>query len=292
MVDSPNNDFGSPYQHNNPRAISIEEAEKLTIEDYGFTVDAVKINHFGVSITDPRTGEHLPDAFYRAKLEAAIAQAEKMLDIVILPRVLTEHHDFYSNDFSSFMFIHTFRKPILQLEEIHMEYGDNAIFRYPPKWWKVYNLAGHIQMLPNTLLSGGQQNLSLAQAYSGYPMLTGLPQTVGNNFAPQLFHVRYLAGMLPPKRSGVTETNEMHPDLWNMIVKLALKEVFEQWGRLIIGAGIANMQINIDGISQSIDTTQSAMYGGASADIMQLDADIQNLATGLKSYYGNNLGLI
>ncbi|AYJ75159.1 hypothetical protein BSP36_072 [Bacillus phage BSP36] len=284
--------FGNPYQHNNPQHIDINDVDKFTLESYGLTVDAVKLNHFGVDVTNPKTGEFLPDAFYKSKIESAVAAAEKKLDIVILPRVLREHHDFYRNDFQSFMYIHTFSKPILQVEKVRLEYGGNAIYNYPTKWWRVYNLPGHLEMLPNTTLAGGGNNLSLIQAYSGYPMVAGLPQTVGNNFAPQMLHVEYVAGMLPPKRSGVTQPLEMHPDLWNMIIKMALREVFEQWGRLIIGAGIANMSISMDGFSQSIDTTQSAMYGGASADIVQLDKDIEELYTGLKSYYGTNLGLI
>ncbi|AIW03335.1 hypothetical protein CPT_Mater178 [Bacillus phage Mater] len=286
------NNINGRYGHNNPQALNIEDVEKYTLADYGLTVDAVKINHFGIDITDPRTGEHLPDAFYKAKLEAAVAQAEKMLDIVILPRLLSEHHDFYSNDYQSYTFIHTFHKPILQVEAVRLEYGAGTLYSYPTKWWRVYNLPGHLQMLPNTLLSGGSDGLSLAMAYTQYPMVSGIPATVGNNYAPQMMHVEYVAGMLPPTRSGVTKPNEMHPDLWQMIVKIAVKEVFEQWGRLIIGAGIANMTISIDGVSQSIDTTQSAMYGGASADIVQLNEDIKELYTGLKSYYGTNVGLI
>ncbi|AGB62604.1 hypothetical protein [Bacillus phage phiAGATE] len=287
-----NEEAGSPYGHNNPKNINIEDVDKYTLSDYGLTVDAVKLNHFGVSVTDPRTGEYLPDAFYESKIEAAVSQAEKMLDIVILPRALTEHHDFYSNDYNSYAFIHTFHKPVLQVEKITLEYGTGTLYRYPTRWWKVYNLPGHLQIMPNTLLSGGSDGLSLSQAYQGnMPVLSGLPAS-GKNFAPQMFHVEYVGGMLPPSRRGVTAPNEMHPDLWNMIIKLALKEVFEQWGRLIIGAGIANMSIGIDGITQSIDTTQSAMYGGASADIVQLNEDIGKLYTGLKSYYGTNVGLI
>lgn len=283
--------MNNPYEHSNPQLINLADVENYTMADYGFTPDAVKINHFGIDVTDPRTGEHLPDAFYKAKLESAVAQVEKMLDIVILPRVVSEHHDFYRNDFESFMYIHTHHKPILQVENVRLEYGGGTVFNYPTKWWRVYKLYGQLEMLP-TLMMGGD-NLSLANVYSGYPMVAGIPSLVGNsNYAPQMFHVEYVAGMLPPSRRGVTQPHELHPDLWNLIIKIALREVFEQWGRLIIGAGIANMSISIDGISQSIDTTQSAMYGGASADIEQLDKDIKILYDTLKSYYGTNLGLI
>ena len=46
---------------------------------------------------------------------------------------------------------------------------------------------------------------------------------------------------------------------------------------LIIGAGIANQSVSIDGVSQSIGTTQSAMYGGASARIQQYTDDINKV---------------
>lgn len=290
-MNNPYQGNGAEYTHNNPKMVDLSKINDYTLGSFGLTVDAVKANHFGIDVTDPRTGEHLPDAFYKSKIEAAVALAEKKLDIVILPRYVTEHADFYRNDFESFMYIHTQQKPVLQLEKVALEYGGSMVFNYPADWWRVYQLAGHIEMLPTLLLSGGN-NLSLAQAYSGYPMIAGVPYTTGNEFAPQMFHVEYVAGMLPPARSGVTNTWEMHPDLWNLIIKIALKEVFQQWGRLIIGAGIANMTFNIDGVSQSIDTTQSAMYGGAYADISQLDRDILELYNGLKSYYGTNVGLL
>ena len=290
MIQNPYN--GTPYTHNNPEHISLSEVETLTLADYGLTPDNVKMNHFGVNVTDPRTGQHLPDAFYQSKLEAALAMVEKKLDIAILPRIETEHHDFYRNDFQSHMYIHAFKKPILQVESLRLEYGGASVYNYPSRWWKVYNLQGHVQMMPSLLLSGEQQGLNVAQMYSGGAMYGMNHITGGGQSAPQMLHLQYVAGMVPPKRQGVTRDTEMHPDLWQLIIKVALKEVLQQWGRLIIGAGIANMSTTIDGVSQSIDTTQSAMHGGASADIIQLDRDITELVSGLRSYYGINLGLV
>lgn len=45
---------------------------------------------------------------------------------------------------------------------------------------------------------------------------------------------------------------------------------------LIIGAGIANQSVSIDGVSQSIGTTQSAMYGGASARVNEYTNDLND----------------
>lgn len=46
---------------------------------------------------------------------------------------------------------------------------------------------------------------------------------------------------------------------------------------LIIGAGIANQSVSIDGVSQSIGTTQSAMFGGASARIEAYGKDLKEV---------------
>src|SRR5690606_8460616 len=126
-----NNDNGYPYKHNNPQNIDLSTVENYTLADYGLTFDAVKSNHFGIRVTDPRTGEHLPAAFCNAKIESAVGTVEKMLDMIILPRVITEHHDFYSNDFESFMYIRTHHRPILQVEEVKLEYGRSMVFKYP-----------------------------------------------------------------------------------------------------------------------------------------------------------------
>lgn len=285
------NDFqGEPYSHNNQKHVDKDKVEDYTLEDYGFTVDNLKMNHFGIDVKDPRTGEELPEAFYRSKIESAVAQVEKALDIVILPRVVSEHHDLYGNDFSNNMFMHVFQRPILQVENVKMEYGDYRVFNYPSRWWKVYNIPGHIEMLPSLLLSG--ENMNLSQAYVGHPAMAGMPPVTSHQSAPQLFHVDYVAGMLPPQRRGVSNPYEMHPDLWQVVIKMALKEIFEQWGRLIIGAGIADMSISVDGVSQSIGTTQSARYSGASAEIVQLDDDINNHLARLKSYYGLHVGIV
>lgn len=291
MLNNPYSD-NAPYGHNNEKLIELDEVEEYTLEDFGLTVESMKNNHFGVSINDPNTGEPLPDAFYESKLETAVARIEKELDIVILPRVITEHHDFNVNDFRSHMYIHSYKKPIIQVENVRLEYGGSTVFNYPTRWWRVYGLHGHIQMMPTMMTGGGQDSLNLAQAYSGYPMIAGIPHLTQSQSAPQMFHLSYVAGLLPPKRSGVNHPHEAPADLWELIIKTALIEVFQQWGRLIIGPGIAGMDMNIDGISQRIDTTQSAMYGGASAEILQLNEDIGKLTKGLKSYFGMNLGII
>ena len=60
------------------------------------------------------------------------------------------------------------------------------------------------------------------------------------------------------------------------VSKRASCGILNVWGDLIIGAGIANQSVSIDGISQSIGTTQSAMYGGASARVQEYNNDLKD----------------
>jgi hypothetical protein len=292
MLIGDNSYHGSPYGANNPKMMELDEVENYTLEDYGLVPDNIRNNHFGIDVTNPQTGQELSDAFYESKIEMAVAHVEKKLDIVILPRVERYYIDFHRNDFNSKMYIHAQKKPIIQVEKIEMQYAGQSVMRYPARWLKVYHLPGHVQMLPHLLLADGGQGLNLHQMHSGYPMVAGMSHISDHTYAPQLFYMEYVAGMVPPSRRGVSKDHEMHPDLWQMIIKIALKEVLQQWGRLIIGPGVASRSNIIDGVSQSIDTTQSAMHGGASAEIIQLDRDISELYHGLKSYYGFNLGII
>lgn len=56
-------------------------------------------------------------------------------------------------------------------------------------------------------------------------------------------------------------------------------------GDLILGAGIASQSLSVDGLSQSIDTTSSAMYNGYSARAHDLEKQYKLVIHALKSQY-------
>src|SRR6185312_17119604 len=98
-----------------------------------------------------------------------------------------------------------------------------------------------------------------------------------------MWKVTYTAGMTKPKQQYIFRNHDMAANLKEMIYKKAAIGIMGVWGDLIIGAGIANQSISIDGLSQSIGTTQSAMFGGASSRIKQLQEDIDNMLPALRS---------
>ena len=56
-------------------------------------------------------------------------------------------------------------------------------------------------------------------------------------------------------------------------------------GDLILGAGIASQSLSVDGLSQNIDTTSSAMYNGYSARAHDLGKQYDKVIKALKSQY-------
>lgn len=280
--------------HGNPLRLRPDDVDNYTLADYGWTPEALKSYMFGVPVVDPATGEEMGDAYYQHYIEVAVAKAEKELDIAILPRfVQGEHHDFHSSDFNSYMYTHTYKRPILYVSDFTLEMSGRRIYNYNREWWRVSTLAGHIEIMPTALMQSAVGGLGYDVGVYGMPMHAGLPVTGNQNtYAPQMVHVDYVAGLLPRKRAGVSMEWEVPADLEQLVLKYALVEVFQQWGRLIIGAGIAGRTLSIDGISETIQTTQSAMYTGSSADILLIKEDIAELEKNLRSYFGISFGII
>lgn len=312
--------YRDPYSHNNPKLIDLAEIESITPADYGLTPEAIKASMFGVKVVDPSTGNEMGDSFYTYAIETAISKIETELDIVILPRLVTEHKDYNYAEYSSYMFLHAKSKPILQVEELGLEANGSYKRNYPSEWWKVYNRPGHIQVASAPLygaigghVGGGIATFTGGVAFGGYgdglysgyggglysgygslPNGSSLggykpnPVSGGNqNSYPQLIHVSYIAGMLPQRRAGVTEEWEMPTLLNELIVKMASKQIFQQWGRLVVPMGVASKSLTIDGISESVSYTSSATNGAIKSEISQLDEDISDGLNKLRGYYGN-----
>lgn len=272
--------MGSPYGENNPKRVDLDKVEGYTLADFGLTPKAVKAYMYGVTVQDPETGKEMGDEFFNHILETKVAYVEDKLDIAILPRVIgREHHDYYDNEYNSYAYVSLYKRPVLQVETFKLVMNNFKIFDYPSEWWKIYPSAGQIQVFPSPLLQAtGIMTNNQSLGVLGMPVSwMATNNLVQSNYAPQTFDIDYVAGFLPPSRAGVTRDFEFPMELQQLIIKYALKEVFQVWGRLLIGAGIASYGRSIDGLSENVVTTQSAMYTGSRADIDIIDADIANL---------------
>lgn len=290
----------SPYQEGNPKRVDTKAVEGYTLDDFGITIDQVKLQLFGIKVVDPETGKSLPDRYYQMAINSAVAWVEKRFDVKILPRFVTEEKDFYQNEASDYLYQSLIQRPVLQVEDFKINMYGSGFINFPSKWWKVNTLTASLQVTPGFGLNagylyggnfGGQGLSDLARL--GYALNYSSLSLGGNeSYAPQYFHINYVAGMLPPARAGVEQDWEMPEDLKFVILKKAAQDVLQIFGWLVMNPGVAAQSITMDGITQSKTSTASAMYGGASADILQLQTAIDSLSAGLDAKYGTATGML
>ena len=273
----------------NPRIVTLDEIESFTLEDYGLTPAAVKAYMFGVDLIDPATGEPIGDDFFIHTIENAITQVEHTLDIAIFPRVEHEYHDYHSEEFNSYVYTHVFKRPIIQVEHFSLGMNGRPLYTYPREWWNVYNLSGHIEILPSPLMQASHHAGAISPTGQPFPMVHSTRPGTGMNFAPQMIEIEYVAGMLPRGKATHNKQWEMPATLEKLILKYATREILLMWGRLLVQPGLASTSISIDGISESMGTTQSARYSAMSAEIEHVNDDIKELERTLKGYFGTGM---
>lgn len=285
------------YSEGNPQRIYPDNVNSYTLDDFGITVDEVKEQMFGMEVVDPVTGKALPDSYYKNAIKSAVAWAEKQFDIKILPRFVIEEKDFNLNEANSYMYQRLTQRPILQVEDFKVNMNGQGFINFPARWWKVASLGGTMNIVPGygMQFAGYQPDPfagDMGSQLGGMMAANVLAFGQNTTFTPQVFHINYIAGMLPPQREGVEQDWEMPQDLKWVLLKQAAKDVLQIWARLILSPGIAAQTLTVDGITESKTSTASAMYGGAKADIMQLNEDIKYLTEGLNAKYGVRLTML
>ena len=243
------------------------EAEKR-IKINGLTTDDLIDNHFqGIDLMT-YDGTPFSRTFLVSSLNSAIDRAEQVFDICITPREIKEElHDFEGNSlFDSYQYTPLFKRPVKEIESITYKMGNRQILQVPKEWIQLDKRVGDVTIFPIT----GSVN------YINPALGVAVPYFMTRSYMPMAVSINYKAGM---------EKDEIPHNLLDWIFKYAAITIFEVWGDQIIGAGIASASVSIDGLSQSIGTTQSAMYGGASARILEYRKDLEELTPIIRKYF-------
>lgn len=202
-------------------------------------------------------------------LNSAIATAEQTFNICLSERTIEdEMHDIDGGILHNYQYTNLFKRPIKKINKIEYYLGNNKIMEVPDNWIQTDKFNGSFTLLP----VGGAMGMLIPSNALGYT----LPMFAHSNYLPMGIKVSYVAGI---------ERDMIPANLIEYICKLAANSIFAIWGDQIIGAGIASASLSIDGLSQSIGTTQSAMYGGASARILEYRKDLDALTSVLRRYF-------
>lgn len=225
----------------------------------------------GVDFGD-NNGKPLSNQAFEFYIKQAISYVEHQLEITIVPTQYTETHDYRAEEYEAWSFIQLKRKPVISVDSLQFRLEkDSSFMEIPTSWVRLENHPGQIQIAPT---SGGLSSINYGQN-------TFLPRlVVFNPDWPSFFRVTYTAGF---------ERDRIPAILTHLIGMLAAIQALNIAGELILGAGIANQSLSIDGLSQTIGSTASASYSGYGARIELYAKDIADAVKTLRRYYAKNI---
>lgn len=243
-----------------------EEAEKQIVIQDMRTDELLDACFIGIDLVT-YDGKPFSRTMLVQSINSAVDAAEQMFDISIRTRVVEDEiHDYEGESMWNFQYTPLYHRPVQEISKMEYFIGNRKILSVPEDWIQVDKRMGEITIFPT---SGSMQLIS--------PDIgTVLPFFVYRNYMPMGIKVSYVAGM---------KKEQIPKNLLDWIYKKAAISIFEVWGDQIIGAGIASSSISIDGLSQSIGTTQSAMYGGASARILEYRKDLDELTNIIRKHF-------
>lgn len=223
---------------------------------------------FGIDLTDEQ-GNEIPDAVLQHQINSAVSYLEHKLDIIIFPTKVTERYDYRQVDYTNFNFLQLKKRPIADVEVLRAKFPTNQeLVEYPEEWYVIEKEAGQIQLSP---VEGTFSGLIVTQGGSYVPLIYGT-----RSYWPHLFEIEYTAGFC----------DGQVPVLINeMIGMQAAIRTFEILGDIVLGPGVANESVNLDGAGVSKGLTASAMFSAFSARIESYKKQMAEYIKTAKQYY-------
>lgn len=220
-------------------------------------VDKLKGTYlFGVVVRNRETGQNLPDDVYQQFIDNATSMLEHYLDISITPvKNFEEFKDYRLNDYAEWGYFYLNNYPVKAIRKLELVYFRDAdgvpvsVQQIPNNWLRLQAHDGIVRMIPNARFPA---NLQISQTGAFFP------EILRAQMVPHAWRITYDYGF----DLGCV------PVLLNQAIgTIAAIQALIVGGHLILGAGIAATSISLDGLSQSIQTTQSAENSGYSAVI-------------------------
>lgn len=211
---------------------------------------------FGVVIRNRETNENYSDEAYQNNIDNAISFLEHYLDISISPvKRFVEYKDYRINDYAEWGYFQLNNYPVKCIRKLELVYFRDAdgeeltAQTIPNNWMRLQAHDGLVRMIPNARFPASLQISNTGQFF---------PELLRSPLVPHSWKFTYDYGFDP----GCV------PTLLNQAIgTIAAINSLIVGGHLILGAGIAATSISLDGLSQSIQTTQSAENSGYSSVI-------------------------
>lgn len=220
---------------------------------------------FGVDLRDGE-GNVIKDSVISNFIDAAISYVEMEIDVPILPQDEVHREDFDISRYRQYMHIDLPVYPIVKdsVVNVSLRFTENIKIDFPAEWFRIYESAGQIELLPNVS--------SISSVIIGqFGQL--LPRAIHDRRAPQLLYVEY--------KSGITDCHDRVPSYVNRVIGLCSAiYLLQMIGDIGPGGapGISSQSISMDGLSQSVNTAISATNNLYGATIMQYSKELDKMA--------------
>jgi hypothetical protein len=254
----PTLNYTLPYKVNTPLVMSVDEFDAIYL--------------FGIDFKDEFGNSYSQDAKEYHILNAQ-ESLEDMLGIKLKRQVIQEKFDYNHVDFRNWAYLRT-TYPVECAMALDGFVGGSRQISYPQSWLSTRQTndkdIGYFRKI--NIVPGGSSVVDFTQqaAYSSQLPIWGY----GNGTIPNYFTVSYVTGMTQVPR-----------DIFDAVGKLAAIDAMNVLGDIAIGAGIASQSLSIDGLSQSVNTTQSAENNALSARVRQYAKEMEKGLPALRDRY-------
>jgi hypothetical protein len=222
---------------------------------------------FGIPFVD-ENGNEMGEPIIENWIDRAISWLETELLISIKPTPVSETHDYYLDEYAQFCYLQLYQYPVISVQALKASYAGQDIMTFPQDWIRIYKSTGQLQLVPTT---GSLSQVLLRGPGVLLPLITAHLSSM-----PHLFTVEYTAGF---------EEGKVPADICDIICMKTCIGLLNILGDILLGAGIASQSVSIDGLSESITTTQSAENSAYSARIRQYERQIKAQLPNLRTKY-------
>lgn len=229
---------------------------------------------YGITIQD-RSGKELSLDTYKHFIGAAQKEIEKYLGIKLCKEIIRENLDFMGDEFRQFGYIQT-TYPVVKPMKLTGFLGQVKQLEYPSQWLSSRRTSDGETYYRRIFLVPAQNaevsSSGVSVLYSGVLPNTGM---MGMRYIPNYWSVEYCTGF-----------DTIPEDIVDVVGKLASLGIFNIAGDIALGqAALANYSLSIDGLSQSIGTTNSATNAAFGARIINYQKEIKDSLSKLRSFY-------
>lgn len=225
---------------------------------------------FGLDLTNDFGVRATPE-FFAWYIRAAVDWLEIYLGIDLLTkRWINQPYDLTAQQAGLYNFLKLRRFPVQNVEQIQLVHGNTPVRTHTnPADWKLDPEAGQLHIFP-------AGNVALPSAFLPQNVLWG-PAAMGRaKFVPHQWLVTYTsgwpAGAVPPK-------------LREVVGRLAAMGPLNVFGDITLGAGLQALSQSLDGLTQSITTTNSSTNAGYGARIITYLKDLKSELPVLRAHY-------